>query len=72
MGRQKSLQEQLAKTEKELYTAHNVMRDQTNIMKTNDLKHAEELQRLKEEHYDTKRKLKNLTEDYKRLQEAYE
>ncbi|XP_073821585.1 yuri gagarin [Musca autumnalis] len=72
MGRQKSLQEQLLKTEKELYNAHNVMHEQQNIMKSNDLAHAEEIQRLKEEHYDTKRKLKNLTEDYKRLHEAYE
>ncbi|XP_061396018.1 CAP-Gly domain-containing linker protein 1 [Musca vetustissima] len=72
VGRQKSLQEQLLKIEKELFSAHEVMRDQQHVMKTNDLAHAEEVHRLKEEHYDTQRKLKNLTEDYKRLQQAYE
>lgn len=72
MGRQKSMHEQLAKTEKELYSAHDVMREQQTVIKSNDLAHAEELQRLKEENYDVKRKLKTLVEDYKRLQEAYQ
>ncbi|XP_075153610.1 yuri gagarin isoform X2 [Haematobia irritans] len=71
VGRQKSMQEQLIKTEKELYNAHEVIKDQQMIFKSNDLKHAEELQRIREEKYDIQRDLKNLTEDFRRLEEAY-
>lgn len=72
MGNQKSLQDQLLKTEKELYTAHNVIKEQQAIMQRNECNHKEMLQHLNADNCDLKRKLNQLIEDYKRLQEEHE
>lgn len=72
IGRQKSLEEQLHKTEKELYNAHDVINEQKSIMQSKDLAHNEEQRRLLEANADLKRKLTKLVQDYKKLQEENE
>lgn len=72
MGRQKSLQEQLHKTEKELYNAHDVINEQKSIMQSKEIDHSEEQRRLLEANAELKRKLTELVQDYKKLQEENE
>lgn len=72
VGRQKSLQEQLMKAEKELVTAHEVIKEQQCIMQRTENAQADALRRLKDENCDVKRKLTSLFDDHKRLQEERE
>uniref|UniRef100_A0A1I8PA03 Uncharacterized protein n=1 Tax=Stomoxys calcitrans TaxID=35570 RepID=A0A1I8PA03_STOCA len=72
VGRQKSLQEQMIKTEKELYNAHEVIQKQQAILRSNDVRHSGELRQLREEKLDAQRNIRILEEDYQRLREAYD
>ncbi|XP_065357295.1 polyamine-modulated factor 1-binding protein 1 isoform X2 [Calliphora vicina] len=72
MGRQKSLEEQLLKTEKELYNAHDVIKQQKSIMQRNEFAQNEAQQRLQETNNELKRKFSDLVQDYKKLQEEHD
>ncbi|KAM7353730.1 yuri gagarin isoform 2-T4 [Cochliomyia hominivorax] len=72
MGRQKSLEEQLQKTEKELYNAHDVINEQKSIMQSKEISQNEAQRRCIETNTDLKRQLAELMQDYKKLQEEYD
>lgn len=72
MGRQKSIQEQLLRTEKELYTAHDVIKQQKAFMQRNELHQNEAQRRLEEANAELKKKLADLVLDYKKLHEEHE
>ncbi|XP_046809630.1 paramyosin isoform X1 [Lucilia cuprina] len=72
MGQQKSLQEQLLKTEKELYQAHDVIKEQKAIMQRNDFAQNEAQRRLQETNAELKRNLAELVQDYKKLQDEHD
>ncbi|KAI8114983.1 hypothetical protein CVS40_12713 [Lucilia cuprina] len=72
MGQQKSLQEQLLKTEKELYQAHDVIKEQKAIMQRNDFAQNEAQRRLQETNAELKRNLAELVQDYKKLQNEHD
>uniref|UniRef100_A0A1A9WMD1 Uncharacterized protein n=1 Tax=Glossina brevipalpis TaxID=37001 RepID=A0A1A9WMD1_9MUSC len=72
MGKQKAMQEQLFKAEKELYTAHDVVKEQQSILQRSESGHREVVKRLQETNNEMRQKMCSLMDQYKRLEEEFE
>ncbi|XP_054744386.1 interaptin [Anastrepha obliqua] len=71
LSKQRCLTEQLMKTEKELYTAHNVMKEQQQIMQRSESTQKDFTKRLQEANNELKRQFKVLCDDYGELEDEY-
>ncbi|XP_053959403.1 interaptin isoform X2 [Anastrepha ludens] len=71
LSKQRCLTEQLMKTEKELYTAHNVMKEQQQIMQRSESTQKDFTKRLQEANNELKRQFKVLCDDYAELEDEY-
>lgn len=72
VGRQKSLQDHLIKTEKELYNAREVIREQKKIMQRNECIHIEEKRQWQAANLHLKEKSADLARQHNILQKEHE
>uniref|UniRef100_A0A1A9VXU3 Uncharacterized protein n=1 Tax=Glossina austeni TaxID=7395 RepID=A0A1A9VXU3_GLOAU len=72
MGRQKAMEEQLIKAEKEMYTAHDVVKEQQSILQRSENNHREVVKRLQEANNEMRQKMCSLMQQYKNLEGEFE
>uniref|UniRef100_A0A0A1XJ25 Uncharacterized protein n=1 Tax=Zeugodacus cucurbitae TaxID=28588 RepID=A0A0A1XJ25_ZEUCU len=71
LNKQRCLADKLLKTEKELYTAHDVMKEQQHIMQRSESTQKDCTKRLQEANNELKRQFNVLCDDYKQLENEY-
>lgn len=71
LNKQRCLTDKLLKTEKELYTAHDVMKEQQHIMQRSESSQKDCTKRLQEANNELKRQFNILCDDYKQLENEY-
>ncbi|XP_049305848.1 polyamine-modulated factor 1-binding protein 1 isoform X2 [Bactrocera dorsalis] len=71
LNKQRCLGDKLLKTENELYTAHDVMKEQQHIMQRSESTQKDCTKRLQEANNELKRQFNVLCDDYKQLENEY-
>ncbi|XP_067622544.1 golgin subfamily A member 6-like protein 1 [Eurosta solidaginis] len=71
LNKQRCLTEKLLKTERELYTAHDVIKEQQHIMLRNESSQKDCTKRLQDANNELKRQFNALCGDYKQLEEEF-